>query len=507
MKSLKRLLSALPYELRFAGEDVSISGIYDDSRRVRPGGLFVAYKGVETDGHRFIGNAIDNGAVAIVGEAEISPDGVPYIRVPDGREALALLAAAWFDFPASKLDLIGVTGTDGKTTTSTLIFNILDAWGKKVGLISTVEAILGDGAQPTGLHTTTPPALEIQEYLHRMVENGVEAAVIEATSHGLAQRRLDGCEFDVAVVTNVTHEHLDFHKTDEQYVAAKRRLFDELLVEGGTAVLNVDDRSYRLFQPLPRARIVTYGLDAPADFTAEEVSWGPQGLSMKVISPDGEFPVASTLVGRFNVYNILAAVAAAAGMGAPREAIAEGVRKTRGVPGRMEVIDRGQPFTAIVDFAHTPNALENALAAIRSMTKGRVIAVFGSAGERDREKRRLMGIAAGRLADFVVITAEDPRREPLDAIMEEIAAGCRESGMKQGWDFVLVPDRWEAIKTACEMAREGDAVIVCGKGHEQSMCFGTTEYPWDDRIALAEVMEGRKESRFRLPTSSARKRD
>ncbi len=501
MKRLKDLLSVLPYKAQFHGNDIEISGIFDDSREVKPGGVFVAYKGVEVDGHRFIEEAITRGASAIVGEEEISMKrDIPYIRVPSGREALALLSSAWFDFPASKLKLIGVTGTDGKTTTSTLIFNILKAWGKNTGLISTVEAVLGGESRPTGLHTTTPPAPEIQGYLHEMVENGVEIAVIEATSHGLAQHRLDGCEFDVAVVTNVTHEHLDFHRTDREYVAAKRRLFQNLLREGGTAVLNVDDRSYRLFQPIPHANVVTYGLDAPADFTAEEISWDSTGLSMKVVTHKGAFEVHSSLIGRFNVYNILASVAATASMGAPTESITEGISSTKGIPGRMEVIDRGQDFMAIVDFAHTPYALENALKTAKSLTKGRVIAVFGSAGERDKEKRTLMGEVAGRMADFVVITAEDPRRESLDSIMGEIAAGCEAAGREQGKDFVSIPDRWTAIEKACSIARKGDVVIVCGKGHEQSMCFGTTEYPWDDRIALAEVLEGKRTRRFHLPT-------
>ncbi len=488
-KTLRELVQALPRVLERPENDVPITGVYDDSREVKPGGLFVAYRGVEHDGHRYMPDALSRGAAAVVGERPMELP-VPYVRVPDGREALAYLAAAWHDFPADKLSLIGVTGTDGKTTTATLVHSILRASGRKAGLVSTVEAIVGSEELPTGLHTTTPPAPQVQALLARMVEAGMETVVLEATSHGLAQRRLDGCTFDAAVVTNVTHEHLDFHKTDEEYVAAKRRLF-LMLRDGGLAVLNRDDRSYDLFRPLPGARIVTYAMQRPADVMAESVEWTSSGVNLTVRTPDGDIALRSPLVGRFNVYNILAAVAVGWGMGLPVQGIREGVAAMKGVPGRMEVVDRGQPFMAVVDFAHTPNALENALEAARTMTKGHVIVVFGSAGERDREKRRMMGEVAGRLADLVVVTAEDPRREPLDEIMAEIASGCKAAG-KSDDECLLVPDRGRAIETACRRAMPGDIVMVCGKGHEQSMCFGTTEHPWDDRKALATVLEGRE---------------
>ena len=486
-RKLGDLVEALPHAEGAVDGEIRITGVYDDSRRVQQGGLFVAYRGVEQDGHRFIPDAIARGAAVVVGERPLTLD-VPYIQVRDGREALAYLAAAWHGFPAEKLTLVGVTGTDGKTTTATLLHSILQASGRHTGLISTVEAVLGSEKMPTGLHTTTPPALEVQALLAKMVENGVETVVLEVTSHGLAQHRLDGCAFDAAVVTNVTHEHLDFHRTDREYVAAKRRLF-LMLRTGGLAVLNRDDRSYDLFRPLPEAHVVTYGLEHLADVTSKAVKWDQSGMELSIRTPKGELPIRSPLIGQFNVYNILAAVAVAWGMGVDTQAIRDGVAAMKGVPGRMETVDRGQPFTAMVDFAHTPNALKRALEAARTMTKGRIIVVFGSAGERDREKRRMMGEVAGRFADLVVVTAEDPRREPLEKIMEEIAQGCVGAG-KTKEECFLVPDRGEAIEKACRIARPGDLVMVCGKGHEQSMCFGTTEYPWDDRVALAAVLEG-----------------
>ncbi len=496
VRKLGDLIKVLPHTEERVDGGIEISGVYDDSRRVQQGGLFVAYRGVEQDGHRFIPDAIARGAAVVVGERPLTLD-VPYIQVTNGREALAYLAAAWYGFPAEKLMLVGVTGTDGKTTTATLLHSILQVSGRHTGLISTVEAVLGSEKMPTGLHTTTPPALKVQAILAEMVKKGVEIAVLEATSHGLAQHRLDGCAFDAAVVTNVTHEHLDFHGTDRKYVAAKRRLF-LMLRDGGLAVLNRDDRSYDLFRPLSGAHVVTYGLEHLADVTAKAVKWDQSGMDLSIRTPKGDLPIRSHLIGRFNVYNILAAVAVAWGMGVDTQAIRDGVAAVKGVPGRMEAVDRGQPFMAVVDFAHTPNALKSALEAARTMTKGRIIVVFGSAGERDREKRRMMGEVAGRFADLVVVTAEDPRREPLEKIMEEIARGCVEAG-KTKEECFLVPDRGEAIEKACKIAGAGDLVMVCGKGHEQSMCFGTTEYPWDDRVALAAALEGLKTPW--LPTS------
>jgi UDP-N-acetylmuramoyl-L-alanyl-D-glutamate--2,6-diaminopimelate ligase len=500
---LFHLLTALSCKEVHGRTDVEITGLAYDSRQVRPGDLFVAIKGLEANGHDFIPQALERGAVAVVMQdasclLPLASRPLPpasCILVPDSREALAHLAAAFHDYPARKLRVVGVTGTDGKTTTVELIRSILATAGHKTGMISTVEALIGDQHYDTGLHVTTPDALEVQGYLAQMVAAGTEYAVLEATSHGLAQHRVTACDFDVAVVTNITHEHLDYHKTYEEYREAKARLFRDLASSfrkpdtPKTAVLNADDASVEYLRQIPADRHLTYGLERPADITAREIAYTPEATTLAAVTPDGEFYVRTVLPGPFNVYNILAAIAVGVSQAVPFEAMQEGIQRVRGVPGRMERIDLGQDFVAIVDFAHTPNALQRALETVRGMTAGRVIVVFGCAGLRDAAKRPMMGEIAGRLADRVVITAEDPRTEDLDAIMAQIAAGCERAGRREGVDYWRIADRGEAIEFAVKMARAGDLVIVTGKGHEQSMCFGTTEYPWDDREAVRKALQ------------------
>ncbi len=364
-------------------------------------------------------------------------------------------------------------------------------------MISTVNAVVGERVLDTGFHTTTPPAPQTQAYLAEMVAAGLTHAVLEATSHGLAQHRVTACEFDIGVVTNITHEHLDYHGSRQAYFEAKARLFDMLAEtppkphgNPRLAVLNRDDEaSYAFLKPRLKVPAVTYGLHLEADVRAEAVEHTPAGLRFVAVGPGFRFPLASPLVGAYNVSNMLAAIAATVvGLGIAPEAAQAGVAAIEGIPGRMERIDLGQPFTAIVDFAHTPNALRRALETARQMTTGRVIAAFGSAGLRDREKRRLMAETAAQLADVTVLTAEDPRTESLAAILAEMAAGATAQGGVEGETFFRIPDRREAIRAAVRMAQPGDVVIVCGKGHEQSMCFGETEYPWDDRVALRAAL-------------------
>jgi len=425
---LSKLLTDLPHKEVHSPVDVEITGLAQDSRQVKPGDLFVAVKGLTADGHDFIPHAIQRGAVAVVVERE-TPEfpPVPLVLVPDSRQALARLAAVFHDYPARKLRVIGVTGTDGKTTTVELIRSILAAAGHKTGMISTVEALIGDEHYDTGLHVTTPDALEVQEYLAQMVAAGTEYAVLEATSHGLAQHRVTACDFDMAVVTNITHEHLDYHKTYEEYREAKTRLFRDLASsfrKPGTSkisILNADDSSFEYLRQVPADRCLTYGLEQPADVTARDIVYTPTVTTFTALTPDGEFPVRTVLPGYFNVYNILAAIVVGVSQTVTFEAMQEGIQAMQGVPGRMERIDSGQDFTAIVDFAHTPNALERALETAHGLISGRVIVVFGCAGLRDVAKRPMMGEIAGRLADRVVITAEDPRTESLSDIMAEIA--------------------------------------------------------------------------------------
>jgi len=501
---LSYLCSALPHWVQTQGNDPDIRSLSADSRKVEPGSLFVAIAGVDVDGHRFIPQAVERGAVAVV-FSDPAWDGalsqwphVAGVRVPDSREALAYLSAAWHGFPARALRVVGVTGTDGKTTTVNLIAAVLSAAGFATSLISTVNARIGDREYDTGLHTTTPDAPDVQRYLAEMVAAGSQYAVLEATSHGLAQHRVTACEFDVAVVTNITHEHLDYHGSYEAYRDAKARLFWALSQSHRkpdtpkVAILNADDSSYDFLRQIPADVRMAYSTrPGAADVSALDVRHSPQGLRLRAATPAGEVEMRSPLVGVYNAQNILAAVAVGVSQGIGLDAIRQGVEAVRGVKGRMEIIDEGQDFTAIVDFAHTPNALQRVLETAKSLYAGKVIVVFGSAGLRDRQKRALMGHVAGRLADRIVITAEDPRTEDLNAIMEAIAQACRAEGRVEGRDFWKIGDRAEAIQFAVNLAEPGDVVIAAGKGHEQSMCFGTVEYPWSEHEAMRAALRKR----------------
>lgn len=490
--------------------EYTVSGIEHDSRQVRPGNIFVALAGGQSDGHQFIPQAVERGAVAIVG---VRPDitiSVPYIQVADSRAALATLAAGFFNFPARQLTVIGVTGTDGKTTTSNLIYSILRSAGIAAGMITTVNAVIGDQLLDTGFHVTTPEAQEIQSYLDQMVNAGLTHVVLEATSHGLAQHRVDHCEFDVGLVTNITHEHLDYHGSYQAYRSAKGKLFLGLADTAPkrfnpprAGVLNIDDASYEYIAQITKVQQLSYGLRVSADITAEEVEYLSDGLQFLAVGRDLhgkriKSPIFSPLLGDFNLSNCLAAIAVTLGvLEIDLQAVQQGLAEMRGVPGRMERISLPEAdqtsleITAIVDFAHTPNALKCALETAHRLTQGKVIAVFGSAGLRDRMKRRLMASVSAELADLTILTGEDPRSESLDDILAEMATGMEEKGGIEGKTFWRVPDRGEALRFAVQLARSGDLVIACGKGHEQSMCFGSTEYPWDDRAALRSALAER----------------
>jgi UDP-N-acetylmuramoyl-L-alanyl-D-glutamate--2,6-diaminopimelate ligase len=514
---LQQLLTNLASYKLSGDATMPIGGLAFDSRQVKEGFLFFATPGKQTDGHRFIPNAIENGAVAVIGErarASLAiPEDIAYIQVANSRKAIAELAAAWHDHPGRKMTVIGVTGTDGKTTTVNLIQSIMSAARRKTGMISTVNALIGDCYQDTGLHVTTPDALQVQSLLAQMVQAGTEVVILEATSHGLAQHRVAAAEFDVAVVTNITHEHLDYHGSWEQYCADKARLFHMLSTSrrksgvSKSAILNADDQSFAHLRPIPADIHLSFGLERPADVTASNLAIADGKRTFLVHAPQQDFAICSLLTEHFNVYNILAATCAALALDVPIEAIQRGVSNVKLIVGRMERIDEGQDFAAIVDFAHTPNGLQRALESLRPQTDGKLIAVFGSAGLRDVYKREMMGRIAGRLADIAVITAEDPRTEDLDAIIEEIAHGCEAEGAREGQGYYRVPDRAEAIAFAVNLAQPGDIVVTCGKAHEKSMCFGDIEYPWNEHQALrAALLErlGRPGEVVapRLPTST-----
>ena len=501
-KTLHELIATIPPDqiLTTSGDLATpvTAPVVESSREIQPGGVFVARAGASVDGHRYIPDAIAAGAAAIVGETKQFNLPVPYIRVKSAAQILGLLAAAYHDFPARKLVIIGVTGTDGKTTTCLLLHSIFKFVSDiKAGYISTLSADFGDESLATGLHVTTPGADAIQAYLAKMVEAGVTHCILEMTSHGLAQGRLNGVDIDVAVLTNVMHEHLDYHGSWEGYRAAKAIMFHMLNRSFRKpdvykwAVINADDPSANYFADIPDLDpyfVVPYGISFDGTYCARDIRYLPRVTMFEAAGRE----IHLKLPGEFNVYNALAAFCAARMLGARLDSIKAGLDTVEMIPGRMERIDEGQNFIAIVDFAHTPNALKRALEAGRRMLKPgkRLIAVFGSAGLRDVEKRRLMAETSAQLADVTVLTAEDPRTESLDDILAMMAEGCIAKGGVEGETFIRVPDRGEAIHAACQLAGTGDLVMACGKGHEQSMCFGTLEHPWDDREAMRSALRG-----------------
>ena len=469
-----------------------VTSLAYDSRLVQPGGLFIAVPGTHTDGRRFLSDAAQRGAIFAVGESlDDMPDhllSIPYIVVPDVRVALANLACAFYDYPAQHLCTIGVTGTDGKTTTSNLISTILETAGITTGLMTTANFRISGQEWENATRQSTLEALEVQQFLDRMRNASVTHAIIEATSHGLELQRVRGCQFDVGVVTNITHEHLDFHGTIDNYRRAKARLFEMLdparvkdVPSRPIAILNRDDVSYDVLRPYCRVPILDYGLDEAATVRAVDVQLHAHSSSFRVILPDTEVAIETQLVGRFNVSNCLAAIATAYSQGVKPEAIARGLAKVTGVTGRMENIQEGQPFTVIVDYAHTPDSLEKVLATLRPLTRGKLIIVFGSAGERDRQKRPTMGRIAAQMTEFFVITDEDPREEEREHILREIAQGAENVGKREGRDFLCIADRTTAIAAAFAHAEIGDTVLLAGKGHEQSIIIGREKLPWDER--------------------------
>jgi UDP-N-acetylmuramoyl-L-alanyl-D-glutamate--2,6-diaminopimelate ligase len=463
------------------GEIISVAY---DSRQVSPGTLFFAVPGVHVDGHEFIPDAIARGAVAVVAERETAGVAVPQLVVSRTRDALADAADAWYGRPSEKLEVIGVTGTDGKTTTAYLAVAALQAGGRRPGMIGTVAVRVGDEQRSNEDRNTTPEALELQALLADMVEAGNDCVVMEATSHGLAQSRVRNCRFRVAIVTNVSSEHLEFHGTLDAYRAAKAMLVEEAPI----AILNADDPAFAYFRDRARDRVLTYAVDVPADVRAAKIYARADGTTFTVVTPRWSGEVHLQLPGAFNVYNALAALALAEVEGIDPAAAAHGIGIVAGVPGRMERIAAGQPFAVVVDYAHTADSLNKMLRALRPLTKGRLIVVFGSAGERDRVKRPAMGRVAAELADLAVIADEDPRLEDGHAINEAIAEGARAAGAIDGNNLWVIDDRRAAIAHAIGLATPGDMLLLAGKGHEGSMIYGTQKRWWDEReVARQEL--------------------
>jgi UDP-N-acetylmuramoyl-L-alanyl-D-glutamate--2,6-diaminopimelate ligase len=462
---LSRLLEGVEV-LEAPPTDPEVTGLCYDSRRLKPGDCFVAIPGTHSDGHRFVETALRDGAVAAVVQRRAGT-AWPQVVVPDTRRALALMASTLYGHPSRDMVVIGVTGTDGKTTTTTMIHQILLSARRRVGSMSTVDIRFGDTVDPNDSRQTTLEALEVQEQLARMRDAGLEYAVIETSSHGLALQRVVGVDYDVAVFTNIAHEHLDFHKTIEAYREAKAQLID--LTAGSarkgidkTAVLNRDDPSYAYLVNRPIARRITYGLQLDADLKADRVEATPDGLWVEASTPLGSLSVRLKISGRWNAANALAAAAAGVAVRLTLDEIRLGLESYRGVSGRMERVDLGQPFSVIIDYAHTPQSLEKVLRELRPITRGKLIAVFGSAGDRDREKRPWMGEIAARLSDYAVFTNEDPREEDAMTILSEIAAGAEEVGWTEGDHYARIEDRRQGIAHAVRRAGPGDTVLLAG---------------------------------------------
>lgn len=481
---------------------VEIAAIACDSRKVSPGTLFCALRGTAADGHLFIPAACASGAAAILLEDEAAaPAGVPWIRSSDSRAAMAVMAAAFHGDPTAARPLIGITGTNGKTTTSYLVESILAAAGLPPAVLGTISYRFG--ATRIEASHTTPESTELQAAFARLAEAGAMAYVMEVSSHALEQKRVDGCHFDVGIFTNLTRDHLDYHVTMESYLEAKERLFSELLRPSTRkprrrAVINVDDPAGARLIERSACQVVTYGLSSEAQVRAEQVELSTSGIRGILVTPSGKIPFASRLLGRFNLYNILSAVGAGIALELSLDSIRQGIEEHDTVPGRMERVDNDRGVTLLVDYAHTGDALENALTTLKDLARGRIITVFGCGGDRDPGKRPIMGRIAANMSDLAIVTSDNPRTENPAKILSQVREGILPLGLREydagavagGFKekgFVMLENRREAIRLAVRIAREGDIVLLAGKGHEDYQILGTTKHHFDDREEAARA--------------------
>ncbi len=460
--------------------DIDIKGIAYDSRSVSDGFLFLCIDGEISDGHDYIEKAISKGAIAIVSEKNIKHCPVTMIKVESSRDAMPKISSIFYNNPTDMLKLIGITGTNGKTTTTYLIKSILERWNKKVGLIGTIEFEIGQRKDKA--FRTTPESLDLQKLFRDMVDTGLTYGVIEVSSHSLVLNRVNECKFHIGAFTNLSQDHLDFHKTMESYSAAKEKLF---YLTHYANVINVDDSEGRRIIDNIRKRdikLVTYGINEKADIMAQDINLGSEGIEFYLVTPDYSALVKGSIPGLFSVYNCLTAAAVAYAEGVPYNVIREGLEKAEHVPGRMEVLDTRTPYRIIIDYAHTPDGLRNVLKTIRGFTAGRIITVFGCGGNRDKSKRPVMGKIAGTLSDYCIITSDNPRKENPYSIIKEIENGIKNTNCR----YICIENRKEAIKEAINHADEGDVVLLSGKGHEISQELADGIIDFDER----KIVEG-----------------
>ncbi|WP_413301460.1 UDP-N-acetylmuramoyl-L-alanyl-D-glutamate--2,6-diaminopimelate ligase [Bacillus sp. 1P10SD] len=484
---LQELLKSLHPIVPFKGDNPEITSIENDNRKVQKGSLFICIKGYTVDGHDFAESAVKNGAVAVLAEHPLAID-VPVILVKDTTRSMAVLADAFYEQPSKKLHLIGITGTNGKTTTSHLIEKIFADAGKKTGIIGTMYTKIAEQILET--KNTTPESLTLQKTFNQMVEAGVDSAIMEVSSHALDMGRVHGCDYDIAVFTNLSQDHLDYHKTMEEYQRAKSLLFAQL---GNTfnhskpkfAILNADDPASEMYKRSTAAHVITYGIDNQCDIQAQNIQMTPKGTTFNLVIDECSYPIQMHLIGKFSVYNVLASIASALVSGIELNKVIESIEGVKGVAGRFELVNAGQDFSVIVDYAHTPDSLENVLKTIQHFAKKRIFVIVGCGGDRDRTKRPLMAQIACRLATDPILTSDNPRSEDPIAILKEMEAGV------QGENYQVIPDRKEAIFTAVTHATTGDVILIAGKGHETYQIIGNVVHDFDDRLIAREAIEGR----------------
>jgi UDP-N-acetylmuramoyl-L-alanyl-D-glutamate--2,6-diaminopimelate ligase len=480
---LQHLHLLVPYQ----GTNPEITSIENDNRKVQKGSLFICIKGYTVDGHDYAESAVNNGAAAVLAEREL-PLSVPVIIVKDTTRAMAVLADAFYQHPTKKMHLIGITGTNGKTTTSHLIEKIFSDVNRSTGLIGTMYTKIGD--QKIETKNTTPESLVLQKGFHQMLEAGVDTAIMEVSSHALHMGRVHGCDYDIAVFTNLSQDHLDYHKTMDEYQQAKSLLFSQLgntfdLNKPKYAILNADDSTSEMYRKSTAAHVVTYGIDNDADFHARNIHMTSAGTTFEIVIKEKRYPINIQLIGKFSVYNVLASIAAAFVSKIPMNKIIDSIESVKGVDGRFELVNAGQEFTVIVDYAHTPDSLENVLKTIQSFAKKRVFVIVGCGGDRDKTKRPLMAEIACRYATDPIFTSDNPRSEDPIAILKDMEDGVL------GKSYITIPDRKEAIGMAINHAAEGDVILIAGKGHETYQIIGSEVYDFDDRVVAREAIEER----------------